>query len=68
MADAADMLTTCVMSAGLITKLRDLCPFPYGLFFHPLESSQMRLMIITAEHLVVLPPPADLVPFPELPP
>ena len=35
MADAADMLTTCVMSAGLITKLRDLCPFPYGLFFYP---------------------------------
>lgn len=32
MANAADMLLTCVMNAGLITKLRELCPLPCGLF------------------------------------
>lgn len=48
MAYAADMLTTCVLNAGLITKLRDLCPFPYGLFFF--KEIEMRLMIITDEH------------------
>jgi len=32
MINAADMLLTCVMNAGLITKLRELCPLPCGLF------------------------------------
>ncbi|PHH04124.1 hypothetical protein CRX53_09140 [Leclercia adecarboxylata] len=35
MANAADMFLTCVMNAGLITKLRELCPLPCGLFFYP---------------------------------
>mgnify|MGYP001014266295 CR=1 FL=1 len=31
--DAADRFYTCALSAGLITKLRELCPLPCGLFF-----------------------------------
>jgi len=53
MANTADMLLTCVLNAGLIIKLRELCPLPYGLF--SLQRDRNTVDEISAEHPDALP-------------
>lgn len=48
MVDAADRLCTCVLNAGLITKLREFARFRAGFFLSPARS-EMRQWVNIAE-------------------